>query len=397
MRKYGVLLAVIIVAGMVAACQPKKPAAVKIVIAMSVRGSVVGQSMEDAAHLAIDESGGKAGDVVVEAEFLDVTAPEDNPTSLDPEIEAAKQAAADPAVVAYIGCASSARAKAAIPILNRAGIVTLSPSATWPGLTKPGFAPGAPGEFYPSGSQTFFRVASSDDVQGGAAARWAARMGMQRIYIVDNENVCGQTIAGIFDVAAKDEGLEIVGRGSYNGSDVSEAEIAALADEIVAAQPDVVYLGASRVYGGGEMLSALRQRDASIQVLVPDGMVKDQLMQEYPAAVTEGVYGTNITLPAELLTSDQAKQFVAAYKEAYGKIPTSFAVNTYEEVKVVLYAIAHAASPDRAGVLDAIRNLGEYSGVLGKWSFTNTGDIDRPLCSGWQIQNGAWKFVQVLK
>jgi hypothetical protein len=36
---------------------------------------------------------------------------------------------------------------------NCAGVVQISPSAMWPGSTKPGFAQGEPGIFYPTGQR----------------------------------------------------------------------------------------------------------------------------------------------------------------------------------------------------------------------------------------------------
>ncbi len=382
-----------------ASCQVVKPQPVaKIVIALPLQQSVNGKAMWNAVQLLEREIQGRAGNHAVEFVYLDSSAVEGSLSSTDAEKETAQQAADDPDVVAYIGCASSARAKVAIPILNEAGVVTLSPSATWPGLTKPGFSPGAPGIFYPSGVRTFFRVAPTDDIQGSAAAHWAVQLGAKRVYIVDNENLYGQGVAGIFEVAAHDVGLEVIAHDSYNGSEISEAEVNSLAERIISTHPDLVFLGTSRFYGGGEVLAALRKRDPSIEVMVPDGMVKEQLLQEYPLEITDGVYGTGIALPADQLPSQKAVQFVTAYRDAYGEIPSSFAVNTYEATSVVITAISQiSSSVNRSDVLQAMGNLGEYSGVLGEWSFADSGDMEPSLCSGWQVQDRTWKFVKVLK
>ncbi len=54
------------------------------------------------------------------------------------ETENANKAAADKAVIAYIGTFNSGAAKLSIPILNKAEVVMVSPANTNPGLTKPG-------------------------------------------------------------------------------------------------------------------------------------------------------------------------------------------------------------------------------------------------------------------
>src|SRR5262249_33145485 len=70
----------------------------------------------------------------------------------DPTQEAnnANKAAADQDVMVYIGTFNSGAAKVSIPILNQAGLVMISPSNTYPGLTKPGKGEsGEPEKYYP--------------------------------------------------------------------------------------------------------------------------------------------------------------------------------------------------------------------------------------------------------
>jgi branched-chain amino acid transport system substrate-binding protein len=73
------------------------------------------------------------------------------------------------------------------------------------------------------------------------------------------------------------------------------------------------------------------------------------------------------------------------------------AVAAYEAMKVVLYAIEQAQEPTREGVLTAMANLGEFSGIMGTWQFDARGDISITAISGMQIQDGVWSFVQVIQ
>jgi branched-chain amino acid transport system substrate-binding protein len=43
-----------------------------------------------------------------------------------------------------------------------------------------------------------------------------------------------------------------------------------------------------------------------------------------------------------------------------------------------------------------MRNLGDYSGVLGTWTFDANGDTTLSAVSGWQIQGGEWTFLQIV-
>jgi branched-chain amino acid transport system substrate-binding protein len=74
-------------------------------------------------------------------------------------VEAAKAAAADNNVLAFIGYSSSARTKAAIPYLADAGIPHITPTSSNPSL---------------NGSRFFFRICPSDTVQGQDLANYAS-------------------------------------------------------------------------------------------------------------------------------------------------------------------------------------------------------------------------------
>ena len=361
----------------------------------------VGEDMLHAAELALEEANYQAGDVTVEPLIANTSDPEGSPVSTDMEKAAAEAASQDPDVVGYLGGATSDQAGAAMQVLNEAGIVQLSASATWPGLTKPGFKPGEPGIYYPTGRRHFFRVATSDDVQGVFAAQWAAELGAENSYIIDDEGAYGQGIAGIFEVSVSDYEIEVIGRDSFPGADTSEADLTALSEEIIATQPDLLYIGTSLATGGQAFLSVFQElnqaSEAEIMVMVPDGMVQEQLFAELGAELTDGIYATNIIVPVDEIDTQAARNFMASYQEAYGKVPPPYAVNTYEAMGVLLYAIEQAETPTRVGVLNAMPNLSHYSGVFGQWSFNSLGDISQNRISCLQAQEGEWVFIKVLE
>src|SRR4026208_1838828 len=72
----------------------------------------------------------------------------------------ANKAANDPDAMAYIGTYNSGAAKLAIPILNAACLVMVTPANTYPGLTKvvTGVTkPGEPETYYPQGYRHYSR------------------------------------------------------------------------------------------------------------------------------------------------------------------------------------------------------------------------------------------------
>ena len=153
---------------------------VKIVSSLPRTGSANAQTttIVNGIRMAIDEVGGKVGDfTLVYEDWDDASAKKGD---WDPEVEAANadKAVKDPDVLFYIGTYNSGAAKISMPVLNRAGLVMISPANTAPGLTKPGMGePNEPAVYRPSGKVSYFRVVPADDLQGKVAAEWMKQQG----------------------------------------------------------------------------------------------------------------------------------------------------------------------------------------------------------------------------
>jgi ABC-type branched-subunit amino acid transport system substrate-binding protein len=135
-----------------------------------------GRDAADGARLALEQAGGRAGDLEVEASFLDDArgAPWD-PVAVGAN---ARSAAQDSSAVAYIGELDSEPTRASVPITNDAGIVQISPAAGAVDLTRSAEGiPDSPGRYQPSGSPSFARIVPADDVVEAAAQAWADELG----------------------------------------------------------------------------------------------------------------------------------------------------------------------------------------------------------------------------
>ncbi len=389
-------LTLLIVVGLILpGCQGlRRPRSVKIAVSLILELDVA-QNMRNGAELALEQAEGKAGNVEVEMVVYNTSDPEGGAISTAREAEVAETVAADEDFVGYIGPVASSQARVSLPVLNEGGVPQISSSATWPGLTKPGFAPGEPGIYYPTGRRHFFRTVPTDDVQGVVAAGWAQDMGFETVYIVGDGTAYGSGLAGIFQANAQDLDLEVMGFDEFDGENLAPDELRTIAEQAVSAEPDLVYLGAGLGTGAVEFFSQLRDVAPDLPVMGADFIVNDDFITGVGSASAEGTYGTNVLVPADQLES--AAEFRSAYLEAYGEEPHPFALSTYEAVNAMLEAIARADTPTREGVLAALNDLGTYEGVLGTWSFDQRGDISVTVISGMQVLDGTWDFVRVLR
>lgn len=372
------------------------PKTVKVAVSLPL-GLDVGKSMLNAAQLALDNAGGKAGDLTVEIVSYDISDPNGSPMSAELEKKNAQAAIADEAIVGYIGPVVSS-GSVSIAILNEASIAQITPSATWPGLTKPGYGAGEPGIYYPTGNQTLFRTVPSDELQAAAAARWCVQLGFKKAYILIGDDAYGNGLAGIFEITAGDEGLEVLGKASYaTDVKITAEDLQALAAQALDSNPDVVYVAGSNGANGVEVVQALRQMHPATVIMGPDGLAQQDLITALGAESSNHIYGTTVTLPVDKLGTPAAEEFLKSFQAAYGTVPSAYEAATYESMSVLLYAIGKAEEPTREGVLEAMQNLGEYSGIFGTWHFDQQGDISVNGISGLQIQNGIWTFVDALK
>jgi branched-chain amino acid transport system substrate-binding protein len=374
-----------------------RAATVRVVSSLPMQGSSLGQtqSILNGIRLALEEAGGRAGDLRVEFEPLDDATAQAGKWDPLQESSNANRAANDPAVVAYIGTYNSGAAKIAMPILNRAGLLMVSPANTWPGLTKPGLGDkGEPDIYRPTGRVNYFRVVPADDIQGAVAAVWARKLGVKKVYILDDQEVYGRGIAGIFEKEARRIGIEVLGR---EGIDPKAPEYKALMTKIRDAGPDLVYFGGITQNNAGQLVRDMRNVGLPAKFMGPDGINETAFIEAAGKENCEGVaYATFGGLPPEKLAGRGA-EFYRRYLDTFKVKPEPYAVYGYEAMRVVLEAIRRAGNPDRAAVLEACRGIRDFDGALGTWSFDANGDTSLTLMSGSVVRNGEWTFVEMLE
>ena len=370
--------------------QPKET--IKIVTSFPMRGMMAGQNIVNAIKLAMEEVNYDVAGYKIE---LVVKDDGDENGKWEPSIEEdiAKKAVADPDVMIYLGTYNSGAAKISIPINNEGGLVQISPVNTWPGLTKPGFLPGEPGIFYPTGVRNFFRVCPTDALQGPAGAGWAKELGFNKIYIFDDGEAYGKGIADLFEQKALELGMTIVGHQTIT-KDNATLQYPEKLEEIKNQNLDLIYFGGTTVNGAIPLIMGIKEFDIKTKMMGPDGIMEQAFINEGGNA-TEGVYVTVVGIPPSALTGS-GKEFVERYKARYNKDPGPVSAFGYEVAKVALLAIQKAGKKNRAKILEAVSKIKDYDGLFGKWSFDQNGDTTLTTISGNIVKDRDFVFEKLL-
>lgn len=78
------------------------------------------------------------------------------------------------------------------------------------------------------------------------------------------------------------------------------------------------------------------------------------------------------------IDSERNNEFVGAYEEAYGEVPTVYSVQAYDAAMSIDLALEGAESVDGPGIAAALGQLGELDSPRGSWSYGDDGDPVQP-------------------
>jgi branched-chain amino acid transport system substrate-binding protein len=340
--------------------------------------------MVNAIEMAIEERGGKAGNVNIDYEGYDDATAQAGQWDEAKCAENAQTVAQDEDVVGWIGPFNSGCAAVQIPILNEAGLAMISPANTYIGLTKPGGEPDEPEQYYPSGERNYSRVIVADDEQGQAGALLMEEEGVESVFILDDKETYGKGLADQVEKSAKELGIQVVGR---EGIDGSAANYRSLMNKIADVDPDAIYFGGIIENNAGQLL-----KDK-----VGAGMSNDALLSQAGEAA-EGAYITFGGLPQSELSA-KGQQFVQDYESEYDDTVQPYTAYAYEAANVMLDAIEQASKEGevtRETVLEQVFATEDFNGVLGTWSFDDDGDTSLTELSVQQVQNGQFEYQRTI-
>jgi branched-chain amino acid transport system substrate-binding protein len=245
--------------------------------------------------------------------------------------------------VAVMGTYNSGCAKLEAPVLNqdpKGPMLMVSHANTNPGLTKT-WDPGEPQKYFPTGKRSYARVVTTDDVQGPAAAQFAAKdLHLTKCYVLNDNETYGQGVAKTFAEEAKKQGIQVVGEQAW---DKAQPNYTALFEAVKATGADCVYFGGIFDNNGGQLTKdkvKVLGDNNKVKLIAPDGFTG------YPdfnaLAESQGSYLTFAGLSTDPLRAAGGKPaaFLDAYKAKYGSDPrTSYALYGVQALQVILAAI----------------------------------------------------------
>ena len=344
---------------------------------LPLQGPAAASSAEilDGERLALAQAGGRIGRFKVGFVSLDDAEPQSG--KLDPEATStnAKTAAQDTSTIAYLGELGSAATAVSLPLINAAGILQVSPSSPYVGLTSSLDAgQDEPERFYPSGKRNFGRLQPGDPAQADAQVQLMRALRVHRLYVIDDQDPFELPLAEIVAGDAERAGIGLVAHDSITTTAASQSAYAGEVEKIERAEPDAVFFAGGSQPGAVALWQALHRGDPHLLLLGTSAL-------EDPAFIGAiGAAGSRTYLTTPILPRGdyppQAARVLADYRRQFGGRPGPYALYGYEAMSVVLDAIRRAGDRgnDRRTVIERFFETTGRHSVLGDYSVLANGE-----------------------
>jgi branched-chain amino acid transport system substrate-binding protein len=356
-----------------------------------------GIQISQALKMVLDERDWRAGDFTVGLQICSETTASGDAPSPEKCRRNARGFARNRSVIVVHGPLFSSCAREATPILNRAPGGPLAQTVAGPtylGLTRagPGVERGEPERYSPSGRRSLVRLAPPDDAMGAAGAVFAEREGADSVFVLDDKDAYGFSVAEAFRLAAERLGLRVVGRTHW---DAEARHYRELARRVRSSGADAVYLGGYVFSNGPRLIKDLREMlGAEVQILGPDGFNQLAPIVEGAGAAAEGFAPMIAVLPSDRLP-DEGKKFSERFEQRFGARPCCFSVHTAEAANMMLDAIANSDG-SRAEVLQNLFEARVQDGYLGDFEIDRYGDTTLNTIGVYRIEDGDLRFVSAI-
>jgi branched-chain amino acid transport system substrate-binding protein len=291
-----------------------------------------------------------------------------------------QQFVADSAVLGMVGPFNSSVARAEMPIGNTAGLAMISPANTNECLTQEppdGHCAGQAAKLRPKGGNNYFRVCTTDLIQGPAAADYAYnKLGKKKVYVFNDQQTYGLGIAKNFAAQfAKDGGTVL--NSDLGGFDPgSTNDFKNQINRAKSLGADVVFFGGTTATKGGQirkqMLGLL-----DVPYVAGDGISGNQFAKDAGDNAANSYFTVAGPYPQALPT---AQKFNADYKKEYSQDVGAYSAQAYDAASIIIAALGRAIDdaggnmPTRDQVTAQVAKTQNYKGVIGTTSFDANGD-----------------------
>ena len=306
--------------------------------------------MKQAWDLWLDQHDGKMGDYEVE------TVVADEGETPDTGVPAVQRLITENDVDAMVGLVNSATALGVADAVTEAETPLIIANAGAEALTEDAASP------------YVWRSSFTNAQVAAAMGEYLAAEGIGPVYVMAPDYAAGQEVVAGFTKAYEDGGGTIAGQALTPFGKTQDFQPFLSGVQSSGAKATFVF------YAGGEAVSFVKQyADFGLKDSIPlygSGFLTEGSVLDAQGDTAVGVR-TTLHYSTEIDNKNN-KEFVQAYQDAYGELPTTYAVQTYDAANVLDRALRDTEDLSGPAITKALDGVGEIDdSPRGPWSFEN--------------------------
>jgi branched-chain amino acid transport system substrate-binding protein len=314
----------------------------------------LGINAVNGAKLALDEYNKQNADCKVVLREFDSQGDPEKATPL------ASQIVNDQKILGLVGPMFSGETNATGEIFNEAKLVTVTPSATNPDLSKNGW-------------DTFHRLLGTDEPQGAAAAKYIKEtLAAKKVFVVDDASEYGKFLASKVE---KDLGDLVAGTDTIQQK---QTDFGPTVTKVKASDADALWFGGYYAEAG-LLAKQLKAGGWKGTFLSGDGVL-DKGFIESAGGAANGAILTCPCAPADASFTEKYKVISG------GSEPGTYSTEGYDAMNIFLQAVAGGKST-REDMLASV-NAYDAKGITKQIKFQETGELTEVAIYAYKIEDG---------
>jgi len=356
------------------------------------------RAIVNGANLALKQRGGKVGKLTITYKSLDDSLASTGAADEGKEAQNARTAVRDKSTIAVLGAYNSGMTKVSLPITNKAGLLQVSPSNTYVGLTtdEPGSEANEPTKYYPAGTRTYARVVPKDTIQAAAMVKTMKEDGCKSFANYNSKTTYSAGLGRNLVLEGEKQSLQNLGD---KGVDVKAPNYRSLLSGVKA---DCISTSMEVENNGVQLLKDAATALPNAKLYGSDGICNDataDAKKGLPANIASRYKCTIATLdPASF--PPEGKKFFADFSKEYDvEQPDAYGIYGYDAMDLILDSIEAAGDKgnDRQAVIDQVlKSTKGRESVLGTYDIDENGDTTLTDYGLYKIENGKREFDKVI-
>lgn len=221
----------------------------------------------------------------------------------------------------------------------------------------------------------------SDSGSGLTIAAYCQKLGATKVAILHANDALGTGMTPVVTEALKGYNIEVVSTQQFI---TDEKNFAPYIAKIIDSGCDML-VAVGQTNEAALIMKAVKDAGLNIPCIANSAFAQSSTLDNAVGA-SDGWY--SVTAFSAMVSEGKTAEWIAKYKETYGRAPDMTSATTYDALSMICWAIEQAGSDDPAAVNTTLHSIKDFEGIASVYTYQGT-----PMLSTAeyvvQIQNGA--------